>query len=153
MTVFFGLRFLEAASTARATTCFDDFCIDRRFFFWLQITETDRILELRKARPNGHYLTPRSSNPLYPITDLDARDEKLKIVEKRVQDTKDKKLKCGQDIFTHLEVKEETWGALQRRNMEALKRAQQARERTILLKVAEETQKMQAKRVQTCFCV
>lgn len=66
-------------------------------------------------------------------------------MEDRCSYVRDLKLKCGQDIHTHKEVKYETFGDLQKRNYRTLQRSREMAKNCTLLKVAETAAKCQAK--------
>ena len=79
----------------------------------------------------------------------DNRDDKIdkyfnhmENMEKRVKYVKGLKLKCGQDIYTHSELKDETFGELQKRNWKTLKRSQEMSNQVCFLKLRDLEQKM-----------
>jgi len=71
---------------------------------------------------------------------------KLRAAEEKVEnELKPMKLKCGGDVFSHLEVKDKTFGDLVARRKLELQRAQDARTQALLLKVAERKARDDAK--------
>lgn len=75
---------------------------------------------------------------------MDSRD---KMMSERISYVKDLRLKCGQDIYSHNEVKE-AFKNLQQRNMRTLGRSREMSKSCTLLKVAETNAKREARKEQ-----
>lgn len=77
----------------------------------------------------------KSSNDDALMARLQAANDKVDNVLKPM------KLKCGRDVFSHIEVKEKTFGDLVQRRLLELRRAQDAKTQSLLIKLAERQRK------------
>ena len=75
---------------------------------------------------------------------MDSRD---KMMSERISYVRDLRLKCGQDIYSHNEVKE-AFKNLQQRNMRTLGRSREMSKSCTLLKVAETNANREARKEQ-----
>lgn len=65
----------------------------------------------------------------------------MRKMEDRCNYVKSLKMKCGQDIYTHSELKDETFGDLQKRNYQTLMRSREMKNQVCFLKLREMEQK------------